>query len=288
VILAQRRPNDKDERMQLASRTNIAVFDLGGTGPSLIFCHATGFHGLVWRQVAAHLADNFHCYTMDFRGHGDSPRNPGQSLVWDELAQDLVQVVQELSEEPILAVGHSMGGACIVIGELAHPGTFKAAWLFEPILFPQRDNKPEPAENNLLAQGARKRREIFDSRDAALQRYASRPPLCDFFPETLADYVNHGFADHQDGGVILKCRGETEASVFESATRGALDSLNAIAMPIHVAHGDGGLPADLAPLVADAIPGAEVEHMHGLTHFGPLEDPTRVAASITAFLVTKR
>ncbi len=269
--------------MQLESQTDIAVFDLGGSGPALIFCHATGFHGLVWCQVAAQLADSFHCYSMDFRGHGDSPRQPGQSLHWDELAEDLVNVVQEISAEPILAVGHSMGGACIALGELARPGTFKAAWLFEPILFPNPEDADEPTESNALADGARKRRELFESRAAALERYASRPPLESFHPATLADYVDHGFADNATGGVILKCRGETEAAVFESAARGALAELGAINMPVHVAHGDGGLPALLAPLVAEGIPDAELDHMHGLSHFGPLEDPARVGASIRGF-----
>ncbi len=269
--------------MQLKSKTDIAVFDLGGSGPALMFCHATGFHGLVWRQVAAELDNRFHCYSMDFRGHGDSPRQPGQSLHWDELADDLVNVVREISHEPILAVGHSMGGACIALGELAQPGTFRAAWLFEPILFPHREEADEPTESNALAEGARKRREQFESRAAALARYASRPPLGTFHPDTLADYVDHGFADNASGGVTLKCRGETEAGVFESATRGALAELGAISMPVHVAHGDGGLPALLAPLVAEAIPDAELDHMHGLSHFGPLEDPARVAASIKGF-----
>ena len=47
---------------------DVAVHDLGGTGPVLLFAHATGFHGRVWQPLADRLGDMFHCIAIDFRG----------------------------------------------------------------------------------------------------------------------------------------------------------------------------------------------------------------------------
>jgi len=65
-------------RAVAADGVAVAVHDLGGTGPPIVFAHATGLHGLVWRAVAAHLVDSFTCISFDERGHGDSglPADP--------------------------------------------------------------------------------------------------------------------------------------------------------------------------------------------------------------------
>jgi len=44
--------------------------------------------------------------------------------------------------------------------------------------------------------------------------------------------------------------------------------------------GDGGKPAQLAPLIAQALPSGTYERYDDLTHFAPMEDPTRIAAAI--------
>ena len=69
---------------------DVAAWDLGGDGPPVLMAHATGFHGLVWRPMAADLAD-FHCYSFDERGHGDSarpPEHPYDSLTFFGLANN--------------------------------------------------------------------------------------------------------------------------------------------------------------------------------------------------------
>ena len=50
------------------------------------------------------------------------------------MAEDLLSVVDQLDLDPALAVGHSMGASSILLAEQIRPSTFKAAWLFEPIV----------------------------------------------------------------------------------------------------------------------------------------------------------
>ncbi len=256
----------------------IALHDLGGRGPTLVLCHATGFHGQVWAPVADALADRFSCVALDFRGHGASVVPDDLRYGWSGMADDLLATVDEVAGgDPVRCAGWSMGGAAIVLAELRRPGTVSAAWLFEPIVFPPREtDEPTP-----LAEGARRRREHFDSRDEAYARYEGKGPFARADPRSLRAYVDHGFVDDPAGGVVLACRGETEAQVFESSDNGAFDQLHRYQVPtVVVASGDDEGPAALAPMVATMAPGAALERMPELTHFGPLEDPDQVAASI--------
>lgn len=262
----------------------VAYDDLGGSGPPLLFAHATGFHGHVWRPVAAELADAFHGFTFDERGHGDTPPSPdGQS--WLGFARDALAVVDDAGLERPFAVGHSAGGAALLLAELERPGTFRALWCFEPVLPPSPPpGTTFPSRANPLAAGARRRREVFPSRDAAFEHYAGKPPFSVLAPDALRAYVDHGFEDLPDGTVRLKCRGEVEASTYEMAAHhGAAERLSEIACPVtFVSGGRTDTPfgdALLRRLAAD-LPNGRVEVFDDLGHFGPLQAPGDIAVSI--------
>ena len=134
---------------------------------------------------------------------------------------------------------------------------------------------------------ARKRRSTFPTKRAAYERYASRPPLDVLRPDALAAYVEHGFVDDGDGGVTLACRPEHEARTFEADDNVTVDQLSGLELRVVIGVGarerDGG-PADLAPGVAAAVAGSRLVE-YDLGHFGPLEDPDRIAADIVSSLL---
>lgn len=276
---------------------SVASYDFGGDGPLLVLCHATGFCGLLWAPIARSLCDDFHCVALDFRGHGRTGRPEGVSLNWKGMAQDLLAVIDdalrrrgEPTDTAVHAVGHSMGGASIVLAELARPGTIEKAWAFEPILFPTPDDaEQDPVGDGLvhespLVTGARRRRAEFESRDAAFDRYRSRPPFSDVDPDMLRLYVDQGFRDLPDGSVRLRCEPENEAQVFEKSLCGAFEHLAEVDFPFLIAaSGDGAPPALIAPTVAARNPAFELVDYPDLTHFAPLEAPQLLAADIAAW-----
>lgn len=264
----------------------LTVHDFGGSGLPLLLCHPTGFHGLGWLPVARRLTGSARVWSLDFRGHGNSTLPDSRSLQWGGMAEDVMAVVDHLGldpdgREPLVAAGHSMGGAALLMAEQARPGLFSALWCFEPIVPPALPPNLAPADFP-LAQAARRRKAVFPDRATALANYAAKPPLSSLAPEALEVYVAYGFRDLPSGGVELKCAPETEALCFE----GGLDDrtfprLGEVQCPVTiVASGDGGFPARTAPAVADALPKGQLERMDGLTHFGPMEDPQAVAHHI--------
>lgn len=267
----------------------LAVHDLGGDGPAMVLAHATGFHGRIWTPLAAHLG-GWHLLAPDFRLHGDTMYPEHLVLDWWDVGRDVLATVDLLGQpdargtQPV-GVGHSMGGAALVLAELLRPGTFRALWLYEPIIFPAGPRPPEHENPMVLA--ARKRRPWFNDRDEAYENYASKPPLDELSPACLRSYVEHGFADTEDDTVTLKCLPEREAQNYGmGGAQGAFERLGELSLPVVVAHGRSRQPgpAMIAPMVAGQITDSRVRSYDDLEHFGPLAAPERVAADIQSDL----
>jgi len=272
-------------RVPSTDDVSLELHDLGGHGPTLLIAHATGFCAGAYRPLAVALADRFHVWGLDFRAHGDSSQPAGGDLTWEGMADDVLAVASVLGDGPLLAFGHSMGGACLMGAERRVPGTLRAAFLFEPIIVPTAfDDVPG---GNPMAVSARRRRPGFATRQEALARYAGRPPLGTFRADALHAYVEHGFVEAADGSVTLKCSPKNEAAVFEAAGKPLISEMGKAVVPTVVACGgrDQGLgPAAFAPAVVDALPDATLVRYAHLSHFGPFQDPETIAAAIaTAF-----
>jgi pimeloyl-ACP methyl ester carboxylesterase len=265
----------------------LAVHELGGDGPPLLLCHATGFHGRVWNGVAAEFPDR-RCIALDFRGFGDSTPPADGVFDWHGFGDDVLAVVDHFELHDVQAIGHSKGGAALLLAEIARPGTFDRLVCFEPIAFP---STPEglpttPAGGSPLPDAARRRRAEFDSFEAAIERFGAKPPLGSLRADILDAYVRHGFRTTERGTVVLKADREHEARTYEmGAQHHAFEHLTEVRCPVLVAHsGDGGLPATFAPMIAHELPNAELRSFPDLGHFGPLEDPVAFAAVAREFL----
>jgi len=261
---------------------SVALHDLGGEGPPALLVHATGFHARVLGPLARHLGGRLHCLAPDLRGHGESGVPADLDFNWVGFGNDVLAAVDALGLMGAVGIGHSCGGAALLLAEEARPGTFSSLYCFEPVVFPSEvPSKADLAEP--LAKGARQRREVFSSREEAYANYASKPPLSSFDPEVLAAYVEFGFEDLPDGTIRLLCRGENEARIYENGFRHpAFSRLGAIECPVVLACGADSYdfsPAALGMLL-ERVRNGRLEVLGGLGHFGPLQQPLKVAESM--------
>ena len=262
------------------------------TGPTVLAAHATGFCGPVWGPFAERLASTIDATVVapDLRGHGETVLPDGVVLDWDGFADDVLATVDALGLEGVVGVGHSKGGAALLRAEARRPGTFAALWCFEPVVFPL-EYATGRYEDNPLAAGALRRRDVFPSRAEAEANYAAKPPLGAFDVRVRAAYVAGGFvpvdAADPDGSVRLRCRPEIEAETYRMGTaHNTFGFLTEVRCPVAIAAGGPQPPGpgNFAPAIADALPNARLVAYPDLGHFGPLTDPDRIADDVAAFL----
>ncbi|MEK7795064.1 MAG: alpha/beta hydrolase [Candidatus Hydrogenedentota bacterium] len=260
----------------------INVWDFGGDGPPLLLCHCTGTHGRIWDPLVPKLAERFHVYAPDTRGHGDSGQpSTKDDYRWSLSGQDVRNVASALGFPPkAFAVGHSAGASHICYAEHQAPGTFGRVVLIDPIIGPAQAFRSE----NPLAALSRKRKNDFASREEARARYASKPPMNAWRPDVLDAYVEHGLRD-VSGGVTLKCPGPIEAMVYEgSGATDVFEDLGRLDLDVLLITSEHSDVRRLVELQKDRFKRVRFEVIPGASHFIPQEKPAEIADYILEWL----
>ncbi len=259
------------------------VWDYGGEGPTLLFCHCTGGVARLWDAVLTHMRMQCRILALDMRGHGDSD-NPAtrEDCAWEHAGKDVLAVLDALSpREPIYAVGHSAGGAQLAYAALYAPGTFHGMALLDPIIAP----KQELIHGKRLAAGARRRKTHFADRPTAKVRFSHRAPMSTWCEEALDAYVQFGLCESPEGGVTLSCPSPVEAWNYEiGGGCDAFRQLHTITCPVLLVTGRDSGFASLASMQVTQLPQARLEIMEGVGHFIPQERPVETAVLLDAWL----
>jgi pimeloyl-ACP methyl ester carboxylesterase len=283
-------PPEPTRRIPGAGGVEIATYHLGGDGPPVMLLHATGFHGRGWLPVAPALTSQFSVWSIDQRGHGSSGKAPdGRYDDWTLFVDDLFAVLDAIGAEGWRGVGHSLGGAVLLLAEQRQPGTFTGLCLYEPVVIPPAAPGEGFGGSISMSDLVRKRRPSFPSRREARQNFASKPPMDRFDAAALDAYVTYGFVDDPAGGVTLACDREDEASVYEGAPGShAWERLSQVQPPVTVLGGvdDRDPVSRFIEDVARQVPRGEARRLAGLSHFGPFEDPLGVGRMAAATLAS--
>jgi pimeloyl-ACP methyl ester carboxylesterase len=279
-------------RLRLDTGVEIALLDFGGEGPLALLHHANGFCAGVWGLVAASLRQRYRVVAMDARGHGDSSRPRGvDAYHWDRFAEDLVLVAERLVAERgsgsvALGLGHSFGGTSFLCAAARRPGLFERLVLVDPVT-PSVDlelDRERSARVNLLAKGARRRQHVFDSREQARARWATRDLFARFDPRALDLYAVHGLRERPQGGVELKCPGEVEAAVFDAGVVDVAALVPGVEAPTLFQWArDGNFPRGVYESLAASMPSARVEDVDA-GHLVPMERPDLVVEAVERFV----
>ena len=277
--------------IRLASEVS-STADGRGAKP-LVFLHAASFSRGVWRPVARLLADVAPGIALDLRGHGDSSK-PKPPYHWSLFAEDVAAYVEQLPGGPVVLCGHSMGGATAVEVAARVPERVAALVLLEPVLRP-RPEGTQPAQGAAesgLVTAALRRAHSWPDQALAEQYLATRPPYRYWDREVLAGYFATGLTRSEDGGCVLSCPPEIEASIYtETLASQAWSRLPQISCPVRVLRtaGDRVLPSTASPLIAQVARDGADRLVGGPSgHFIPMEQPGVVAAFVREMLTDLR
>ena len=256
--------------------------------PAVMLSHATGFHGRCFDPVVESLNTDYECTSFDFRGYGDSNLPNDWPVAWQGYCDDALAITKSLqNKNQIIAVGHSMGATALVMAALIEPELYKALILYEPIIFPESMRNAQTASHqpSPLAEGARRRRTTFASRDEAFANYSSKPPMNVFDEKSLRAYVDFGFndvriAETNENCVVLKCNPEHEARTYETGTsHETWELLHLLRVPTWIVAGAVApmQPSSWSELIAKKIPNSKFIQWPDAGHFGPMQQPARLA-----------
>lgn len=255
------------------------------SGRPLLLVHATGFCGPMLAPLARHLDGDWRALAIDQRGHGRSTAPQSRGYDWEGFADDVLAAVDHLGLEGAVGFGHSCGGAALLLAEERRPGTFAGLYCFEPVVFPGDEPPAAAMRDNPMSVGALRRRNSFPSREAALANFSSKAPFDVLAPDVLAAYVDNGLEPGPDGQLHLRCRREDEAQIYAMGMlHHAFARLQQVKCPVTLAFGSetDAFGPDLVQLMSERLPWSEKVVFDGLGHFGPLQDPARVAASLSS------
>lgn len=256
----------------------ISVWDYAGNGPDLLLCHCTGGLARMWDPVAGVLSQSFRVLAVDTRGHGDSPLPASREACdWIHSGHDLFAVLEHFAVQPgALAAGHSAGGAHVAFAEYLKPGTFSRVALIDAIIGPRVafENRESP-----LVEGARHRRNVFDSIEDARERLGGKPPMSRWDARVLDLYLQHGFVTGADGAARLKLPGDWEADFYEyGGACEVFEHLDQLTPETLVMTAEKSVHIrQLAAAQCEGLPRAVFADVPAATHFIPQERPEVVA-----------
>jgi pimeloyl-ACP methyl ester carboxylesterase len=263
--------------------------DAGDAPEPVLLAHATGFLARLWEPVAVLLAAaGYDVWAYDARGHGDSekPAPAGDNYHWLRFVEDMRAFLAATGLRGLAFVGHSAGGAAGLYLAGQDAGVFTRLAVIEPIVMPGGAVMDE-SRRQQMAEGARRRRHVFASREEMVSQYRQRPTFERWPDEMLQLYADCGTNRREDGQVELKCPGDIEGEIF--ANSGALnvwDALPNIGVPVMVVEGEHTeqFLSMVAGGVAQRVPQGRLEKIEDAGHLAPMERPELVANLLLKFL----
>jgi pimeloyl-ACP methyl ester carboxylesterase len=96
-----------------------------GSGPTVLLVHGFACDSNDWCHQIPALVEQYRVIAVDLRGFGASSA-PASGYTVPGFAADLAALIAHLGAGPVVAAGHSMGGAVVVALAVEHPALVRA------------------------------------------------------------------------------------------------------------------------------------------------------------------
>jgi 3-oxoadipate enol-lactonase len=241
-----------------------------GSGEPLLLIQGLGYARWSWEPIASGLAQRYRVVFFDNRGIGESDKPVGPYTA-RQMAGDALQVLDEAGIERAHVLGASLGG--MIAQELAAAAPQRLRKLVLCCTTPGGEaTVPMPAVTvQLFAEAASLAPEV------ALRRFVENSLAPDAAPELVDELYRRRLASPPDP---VGWPAQAAAGIGFAGVDGTIEAPTLIVTGTE----DNVVDARNADVLAQRIPGARVERIHGTGHLFFWEQPDTVVRIVTEFL----
>lgn len=252
------------------------------TNKTLIFLHGLFGNSNNWRSISysSAIRDRRRSLLVDLRNHGDSDHH--ELMTYEDMANDLLRLINDLNIEKCTLLGHSMGG--------------KVAMTFAT-LFPQRldgllviDSAPKDHRDSPNIYGGTKKivEQVSEVNINGRPRKEVLEELKNMFNGSVANLLNTNltYISSDDDKVVWRCNMKSirnnidEIIGFKSISGKFYDGQ----LSIIVGDKSHTFPIDVYRTIFPKIKEGEIKRVPNAGHWVHVDNPTQVIINIVQFL----
>jgi pimeloyl-ACP methyl ester carboxylesterase len=254
---------------------------------SIQFSHANGIPAAVYAGFLSEFSAH-QVHAIPVSGEGKHKIRHS----WRPLAQELIETIEARQQGPVIGIGHSLGAVSTFWAAIERPDLFEQVYLLEPPLFDFRIRFLSSLTRLIgiqdrvvpIIKQAGRRRDHFDSREAAAEYWQGKRFFKYFHPQAFADYVAHGLVEDPAGGVRLRISKAQEARIFASSPFRIGPAQ--LSMPSYYLHASKGvLPLKTIQAHQTRFSNTTFVPVEG-GHMFPLEQPVEIAQLISQLIAS--
>ena len=255
--------------------------------PVIFFAPGNGFPAGTYRKMLNALEDRFEVDCLELPGH--NPELPPDDN-WGNLKSELEREIEGRHSEPVIGVGHSLGGVLHLLLAAERPDLYERIVLLEAPIISRfsshslRVMKIAGMIDRLSpSQATRYRRSVWASREEAFEHFKAKLKFAAFDDEVLRDYIAYGTGE-TERGFELVFRPQIEAKIYRTIPHHLPRLKGRLNLPIAYIGGDDSEEGRLARLgfMRRAF-SIEFKTVTG-SHLFPMERPLEAAEAVKSVI----
>jgi esterase len=244
--------------------------------PPMVLLHGLTGHAHIWDHMAPALAEHYHVFAPDQRGHGDTGH--AESYATGDFVADLEALVALWGVSRFVLMGLSMGGHNAMAYAAAHPERVERLIVID---IPPRMSREGTPNWEVAARLAKTGHRPFATFDEAVANARAGTPTA---PEEHLRYRTHwNLKARDDGGLIFKYDAKVQMGW---APEDLWPRVGSLTMPVLLVRGGKTLvlPRDVAERMIAAMPDAELVEVAESGHSVPTDRPEDLAPIVLRWL----
>lgn len=247
------------------------------------FAHANGFPAKTYNKIFSFLAEDFEIGFIERHGH--NPKFPVTDN-WKLLKDELKAEIETRYSQPIIGIGHSLGGILHLLTAVENPELYKQIILLDaPIIsrFSSRSlhvlKMTKLIDRYSPSKITRFRRNLWQTKAEAFEHFKAKPKFDAFDEDVLRDYVEHGTVQSEKGFQLF-FKPSIEAQIYRTIPHRLPALRGKLKVPTAYIGGTSSREAELARLsfMQKHFP-IDFHFLEG-SHLFPFEIPTQTAKKI--------